>query len=359
MDSTSKKSLAGLGPFRLCLISLVLLTVLNSTRIWRVTKSSTVIQKDIASSVLFTILLEDSDHSQTTAKRPQQALAETVTRETLILEPNCSLSNCPLSNLPQKHWRSQAGQDKYVWERIFSHQPELWCDRNLSRGHDKGVFVEFGARNGIEHSNTYVFEKYLGWKGLLFEIDPVEFKNLTHNRPGAHVTIGAVCPRGLDHITVLFSRLGGWTGSVQSYEPKRAAQTRQIRDERNVTCYALDEQLRKHGMHRVDYMTIDTEGSELDIVLDFPWNDFDVRVVQIEQLDARQFPYQEGKMTKIINHMTSFGYKLLSVYEVARFDTHDIIFVRNLDDVLKSGASHPRDGGQNVDNLLKKVNKTQ
>jgi hypothetical protein len=32
------------------------------------------------------------------------------------------------------------------------------------------------------------------------------------------------------------------------------------------------------------HMTIDTEGSELDLVLDFPWNDFDGRVVQIEQL---------------------------------------------------------------------------
>lgn len=43
-------------------------------------------------------------------------------------------------------------------------------------------------------------------------------------------------------------------------------------------------------------MTIDTEGSEPDIVKDFPWNDFDVRVVQIEQLlESKLLFFSSGK----------------------------------------------------------------
>jgi Methyltransferase FkbM domain len=90
-------------------------------------------------------------------------------------------------------------------------------------------------------------------------------------------------------------------------------------------------------MTRVDYMTIDTEGSELEIVLDFPWNDFDIRVIQIEQLVEKRYPAQAGKKQAIIQHLTSskFNYKLLGVYEVARDDTDDLIFARNLNDYLQ------------------------
>lgn len=85
------------------------------------------------------------------------------------------------------------------------------------------------------------------------------------------------------------------------------------------------------NVHRVDYMTIDTEGSEVDIVQDFPWNEFDVRVVQIEQLVAARYPAQAGRKENIIQHMENHGYKLLAVYPVAKFDTDDLIFIRNID----------------------------
>ena len=44
------------------------------------------------------------------------------------------------------------------------HQLQLRC------GH--GTFVEFGARNGVDHSNTLYFERALGWRGILVEADP-------------------------------------------------------------------------------------------------------------------------------------------------------------------------------------------
>ena len=42
-----------------------------------------------------------------------------------------------------------------------------------------------------------------------------------------------------------------------------------------VQCYNLADELRENKMHRVDYMTIDTEGSEIEIVEDFPWHQFE------------------------------------------------------------------------------------
>jgi hypothetical protein len=109
-------------------------------------------------------------------------------------------------------------------------------------------------------------------------------------------------------------------------------------------CRYLADELRQRHWHRVDYMTIDTEGSELAIVLDFPWDDFDVRVVQIEQLYEGKYKAQAGRKAQIIAHLESFGYKLLSVYAVDPFDTDDLILTRNLDEFLAQAGAHPRDG---------------
>ena len=52
---------------------------------------------------------------------------------------------------------------------------------HLLWGGADGFFVEFGARDGITHSNTAYFERTLGWKGLCIEPLAVEFKALRVN----------------------------------------------------------------------------------------------------------------------------------------------------------------------------------
>ena len=124
-------------------------------------------------------------------------------------------------------------------------------------------------------------------------------------------------------------------------EPSRR---RDVYQNKTFTCYHLADELRKRGWNRIDYMTIDTEGSELEIVLDFPWNDFDIRVVQVEQLVETKYPSQMGRKDAIIQHLQKFGYKLLSVYQVEEGDTDDLILTRNVDEFLAQAPAHPRDG---------------
>jgi FkbM family methyltransferase len=48
-----------------------------------------------------------------------------------------------------------------------------------------GFFVELGANDGIRQSNTYYFEKYKGWTGILIEPVPELFARCVRNRPHA------------------------------------------------------------------------------------------------------------------------------------------------------------------------------
>jgi len=52
---------------------------------------------------------------------------------------------------------SEMGQDAWVLRNVFSKLPEV----------ENGFFVEFGARDGKEHSNSFYFEQIHGWRGLL------------------------------------------------------------------------------------------------------------------------------------------------------------------------------------------------
>jgi hypothetical protein len=151
-------------------------------------KSDTAIAAD---SSLPTFSVEHVSHDSVKAVAQQ---------EKKVQDENCE---CVLP----KRWTAQAGQDRYLYERIFSQQ-SLCCN---------GTFVEFGARNGIEHSNTYPFEKFMGWKGLLFEVDPREYPNLKRNRNHSHVISGPVCPSTMSNVTIILSQLPGWTGPQGSY----------------------------------------------------------------------------------------------------------------------------------------------
>lgn len=51
-------------------------------------------------------------------------------------------------------------------------------DRKLEKylNYNNGFFIELGSNDGVEQSNTYYFEKYKNWSGIL--IEPILHKYL-------------------------------------------------------------------------------------------------------------------------------------------------------------------------------------
>lgn len=71
--------------------------------------------------------------------------------------------------------RGQGGQDVYMYETHFHKLTE------------PGLFVEFGARDGIADSNTYLYEKAFNWTGVMIEAVYHDFQYLAANRPRASI----------------------------------------------------------------------------------------------------------------------------------------------------------------------------
>lgn len=172
-------------------------------------------------------------------------------------------------------YHSQHGQDRYLHEHLFG-------DR---RG---GVFVEFGALDGLLDSNTLFFERELGWSGVLVEPNPVAFAALERNRPACRLENVAISDgNGTSDFLRIDGDFYGWSGLRERIEaPHRYRIERMVqRDQMEVMEVAVHDLAwlaERHGLHRVDFMSIDTEGSEEVIVRAFPWERLEVEVFCIE-----------------------------------------------------------------------------
>jgi len=137
-----------------------------------------------------------------------------------------------------------------------------------------GVFVEAGAADGLDQSNTLYLERKLGWTGLLVEPGRDQFDWCRRVRRRAIVERCVLGPyaRSGDTMTVLENRL---TSIVrESRETSLADFDRHVRDistrgpvgEEAVPCAALGELLERHGIDHVDIFSLDVEGAEIFVL---------------------------------------------------------------------------------------------
>lgn len=171
---------------------------------------------------------------------------------------------------------SQLGQDLWVLQKS-----------RFKRG---GFFVEFGAADGVLLSNSYLLEAEFGWSGICSEPNPKMFEQLRRNR---RCIVSNACIGGFSGRDVEFIFAGAFGGIAEHcaadlHRDRRAAYAAAGHVGR-VTTISLDEFLKSHGApHDIDYLSIDTEGSELEILSSFPFGMWNVRLITVEHNNTPQ-----------------------------------------------------------------------
>jgi FkbM family methyltransferase len=206
-------------------------------------------------------------------------------------------------------YHSQHGQDQLIHERFF-------------KNHRSGTFIEFGALDGIIHSNTLFFERELGWSGILIEPNPIAFARLEENRPTCITENVALsdCHGRMPFVQVV-GGFYGWSGIAADMEPQHRERIQSHLPQESVNEIEVEVRdlswlLDRHPLDRVDLMSIDTEGTEAKIMRAFPWGRVRVSVFCIEN---------NFDNYAIDDLMTDRGYE-----KVARLGTDDIFCLRGL-----------------------------
>lgn len=134
-------------------------------------------------------------------------------------------------------------------------------------GERPGVFVEIGAADGLNGSNSYLLEKDLGWRGLLCEPARGWKDRLQENRPGSLVDHRCVFDRSGSTITFLEARHREHSGIQGSVKNDMHWRSRRRSESYQVDTVSLDDVLEQYfPADTIDYISLDTEGSELTIV---------------------------------------------------------------------------------------------
>lgn len=165
---------------------------------------------------------------------------------------------------------------------------DLWVLHETSRKRG-GFFVEFGAMDGIAGSNTLLLEREFGWRGILAEPNPVWHAALARNRT-ARFDHRCVFKTTGERIAFAATKHSGLATITEFAASDGHAQSRTEHEILQVETVSLNDLLASHGAPpRVDYISIDTEGSELAILERFDFARWDVRLFSVEHnLTIRQ-----------------------------------------------------------------------
>jgi len=186
---------------------------------------------------------------------------------------------------------SQWGQDRFAaW---FFNQKKY------------GVFVDIGAYDGVIISNAYFLEKNLGWSGIAVEPSTHLFKLLQQNR---NCIFYNGCISDKDGKVQFMSVEGADTLSaiadeINDQHRKRVTDYGDKYKIQEVDCLTLNSLLEQHSFKKIDFLSIDTEGTELNVLKGLDFDKYSVNLIAVEN------NYSENVIEQ---YMNSKGFSLLA-----------------------------------------------
>ena len=178
-----------------------------------------------------------------------------------------------------KNIKSQIYQDIFVLYKL-----------NWKRN---GFFVEFGSTNGFDLSNSYLLEKDFGWKGILCEPASVWKEDLKKNRNSildfrcvwktSGKTVDLIVPSKPE-----FSKIS----ILKTPKSLNVAQSEKVE-----TVSLIDLLNTYNAPKNIDYLSIDTEGSEYEILEAFDFSKYRISIITCEH----NFSKKREKIFKLLN----------------------------------------------------------
>ncbi|MDH3943092.1 MAG: FkbM family methyltransferase [Anaerolineae bacterium] len=161
----------------------------------------------------------------------------------------------------------------------------LW---NFFGKKNNGFFIDVGAFDGVYLSNTYLFE-LMGWEGICIEPHPSSFEKCKENRPNS-ICIHAACvgDNSIEQITFYSEELGFLSGLSNREEELRKRYKGRNKnfagyEEILVPSFTLNDILTSQNQYSpIDFVSIDVEGAEIDVLKGFDIQKYQPSVLLIE-----------------------------------------------------------------------------
>lgn len=211
-------------------------------------------------------------------------------------------------------YKSQYKQDKFLDSVVFSKKKN-------------GFFLDIGAHDGETYSNSFFFEKYRKWQGVCVEPNPHVYNKLIKIRNSFNYN---ACI-GNENKIVDFSKIEGYSemlsGVTSSYNKEHLD-----RIKKEITKFGGKVEVIKSEMilledivelknKIIDFISIDTEGNELDILKSINYKNHHISCIVVEN---------NYNNIEIDNLLTSKGFLLLYKLSCDQVFIHKSIYTNKI-----------------------------
>lgn len=187
-----------------------------------------------------------------------------------------------------RKYYGQSGEDFLVW--------------HLFEGVSNGVYLDVGAHDGVKRSNTVSFE-VAGWKGMCIEPHPFYFAKCRYHRPKAIVVHAAAASADKENVPFYTTEFGALSTLNKEMGPffKEHFNCFSSFKEVKVPTRKVDTLLAQHKFTHLDFVSIDVEGSEMEVLKGFTIPKYNPRALVIEAVVPSGRPV-------LVDYMKTLGY---------------------------------------------------
>lgn len=185
---------------------------------------------------------------------------------------------------------SQIGQDAWVIEQL--------------KGKRNGFFVDIGAYDGIALSNTYRLEKEFDWSGVCVEANGDAFSKLAENR--LCLSYPYACWSHSNVLINFHQHPDAMLSGIVNYSSSSVVETKSLTDICDMA-YAPEQ---------IDYISLDVEGCEDEILSTFDMQKYKVKCWTVEH------NYRRESVDWLFNFFNDRGY-------LVRFWKHDVFAIKD------------------------------
>jgi FkbM family methyltransferase len=193
--------------------------------------------------------------------------------------------------------------------KSYSQEGEDMIMRRVFENQTTGMYIDVGAHHPKRFSNTYFFYKR-GWSGLNVDATPGSMKRFQKTRPRDINIEAAITNRATQMRFFMFGE-----SALNTFDPE-LAQARQnkghrVIKEQAISTVTLAELLNNHWRKdaKIDYMSVDVEGMDLQVLESNDWTAYRPEFVLVECLGQMLDNVKSDETARfLINH----GYELFA-----------------------------------------------
>ncbi|HEY4323650.1 MAG TPA: FkbM family methyltransferase [Mucilaginibacter sp.] len=195
----------------------------------------------------------------------------------------------PLSKIIHKI--RQLISDKDYYSLAYSQEGEDLILRRYFNNKLSGFYVDVGAHHPKKYSNTYLF--YLrGWRGINIDASPGSMKAFnTSRKRDINLEIG-ISNTGKELTYYMFNTPAVNSFSKELSEERDAGDFYKIKEKVIIKTERLSSILEKYlpqEVKTIDFMTVDVEGYDLEVLKSNDWKRFRPKFLCVELLNFELF----------------------------------------------------------------------